>query len=325
MEILWFAFIAASWAIFLFLEGFDFGVGILQFFLGKNERERGVYISSISPHWDGNEVWLIAATGAIFAAFPAWYATLFSAFYLPFVVLLLALIARGVCFEFRHRADYSAKLRYICDAVLMASSFIPALLIGVVMANFIIGIPIDERGNFTGTLFDLFRPFALFAGFLGASLFLANGALFLALKIEGELQERVCRISKILSAASTFMFAIMAALVWKHSLIFIASFLLILASSVFVFKRHFKWAFILLGLCIAVSIAALFYAMYPNTLVSAAAENSLTVWNSASGKYTLKAMSVIAGLFAPIVIAYQIWSYYVFRKRISSRNANLEV
>jgi cytochrome d ubiquinol oxidase subunit II len=324
LEILWFALIAAFWAVFLFLEGFDFGIGILQFFLGKNERERGTYIASIGPHWNGNEVWLITAVGATFAAFPSWYATLFSAFYLPFVVLLLALIVRGVCFEFRHRADYSAGLRLICDAALMASSFVPALLIGVVMANFIIGIPINESGNFTGVLYDLFKPFALFAGALGCSLFLTGGALFLTLKIEGELQERACRLSKFLAVLSALLFAIMTALVLKHSAICIIPFILLHASTVFTFKRHFKTALTLLGLCIAISVAALFYAMFPNVLVSTIAENSLTIWNCASAKYTLKIMSIAACVLVPVVIAYQIWSYYVFRKRITSRSVNIE-
>jgi cytochrome d ubiquinol oxidase subunit II len=324
-EILWFVLIAAMWAIFLFLEGFDFGVGVLQFFLGKNERERGVYISSISPHWDGNEVWFVTAVGVTFAAFPGWYATLFSAFYLPFVILLLALIVRGVCFEFRHRADYSERLRYICDASLMASSFVPALFISVVLVNFIIGIPIDEAGNFSGAIYDLFKPLALFAGLLGCSLFITNGALFLTLKLEGELQERACKLSKFLAVISVLLFAAMIFFVWQSSPIFVASFVLLFVSAIFTFKRYFKLAFILLGLCIALSVVALFYAMYPNVLVSTIAENSLTIWNCASGKHTLKAMSIIAGIFVPIVIAYQIWSYYVFRKRISSRNANLEV
>jgi cytochrome d ubiquinol oxidase subunit II len=324
LEILWFALIAAFWVVFLFLEGFDFGVGILQFFLGKNERERGTYIASISPHWNGNEVWLIMAVGATFAAFPGWYATLFSAFYLPFVALLLALIVRGVCFEIRHRADYSAGLRLICDAALMASSFVPALLIGVVMINFIIGIPINESGNFTGVLYDLFRPLALVAGVLGCSLFLTGGALFLTLKIEGELQERACRLSKFLAVLSVFLFAIMTVLVFKRSAICIIPFILLHASAVFTFKRHFKTAFVLLGLCIVASIATLFYVMFPNVLVSTIAENSLTVWNCASAKYTLKTMSIISAIFIPIVIAYQIWSYYVFRKRITSRSANIE-
>jgi cytochrome d ubiquinol oxidase subunit II len=325
LEVLWFVLIAVLWAVFLFLEGFDFGVGILQFFLGKNERERGTYIFSISPHWDGNEVWLLTAGGAMFAAFPFWYAAFFSALYLPFVILLLALIARGACFEIRHRAD-SRKPRFVCDVTLMISSSLPALLVGVALANLVIGIPIDTGGNFIGTFFDLVKPFALFGGILGFSLFLTNGALFLTLKIEGVLQVRAYKFSRYSVIANVFLSAITAILLYKYNTICIVSFILISAAAILVFKQHLKSAFICVALCIAYSVAALFYVMFPNVLISSiAVENSLTIWNAASSKYTLKIMSIVAAFFVPIVLAYQIWSYYIFRKRISPRNANLEV
>jgi cytochrome d ubiquinol oxidase subunit II len=324
LEVLWFVLIAVLWAGFLFLEGFDFGVGILQFFLGKNERERGTYISSIAPHWDGNEVWLLTAGGAMFAAFPFWYATLFSALYLPFVILLLALIIRGVCFEIRHRANHH-KPRSICDAALMISSSLPSLLVGVAMMDLAIGIPVDASGNFTGTFFDLVKPLALFGGILGFSLFLTNGALFLTLKIEGELQTRAYNFSKYSVIVSVVLFAIATVLLYKYSVICMASFVLILAAAVLVFRQHQKTAFFCVALCTVCSVAALFYAIFPNVLVSSIAENSLTVWNAASSAYTLKIMSIVAAIFVPIILLYQIWSYYIFRKRISPRNANLEV
>ena len=323
LEILWFVLIAVLWVGFFFLEGFDFGVGILQFFLGKNERERGTYIYSIGPHWDGNEVWLLTAGGAIFAAFPFWYATLFSALYLPFVILLLALIVRGVCFEIRHRANFP-KVRFACDMALAFGSFLPALLSGVAMANLIIGIPI-ENGNFTGTFFNLVTPYALFGGVLGFSLFLTNGALFLTLKIEGELQERAYRFSKIAVVIAVILFAIATVWVWKYSIICVFSLVLILAAMLLVFRHYLRMAFVLVALCTACSVAALFYAMFPNVLVSSISpDQSLTIWNSASSAYTLKLMSIVAAIFVPIILAYQIWSYYVFRKRISPRNANIE-
>ncbi|MCL2284046.1 MAG: cytochrome d ubiquinol oxidase subunit II [Fibromonadales bacterium] len=324
LEILWFVLIAVLWAGFFFLEGFDFGVGILQFFLGKNERERGTYIFAISPHWDGNEAWLLTAGGAIFAAFPLWYATFFSALYLPFVILLLALIARGVCFEIRHRADFPAA-RLACDIVLAVGSFLPALLVGVAMANLAIGIPI-ENGNFTGTFFDLIRPSALFGGVLGFFLFLTNGALFLTLKIEGELQLRAFKFSKTIIVPTVILFAIATALTFNASMLCLVSFALILCAAIFAYKRYLKAAFILVALCTACSVAALFCAMFPNVLVSSVSpEHSLTIWNAASSAYTLKLMSIVAAIFVPIVLAYQTWSYYVFRKRISPRNANVEV
>ncbi|MCL1967073.1 MAG: cytochrome d ubiquinol oxidase subunit II [Fibromonadales bacterium] len=324
LEIVWFALIAVLWAGFLFLEGFDFGVGILQFFLGKNERERGTYITSISPHWDGNEVWLLTAGGAMFAAFPFWYATFFSALYLPLVILLLALITRGVCFEIRHRSNIE-KPRFICDTALMVSSSLASLLINVALMNLAIGIPIDIGGNFTGTFFDLVKPLALFGGILGLSLFLTNGALFLTLKIEGELQTRAYNFSRYSVIVSAFLFAVAAVLLYKYSVICIASFVLISSSAVLVFKQHLKTAFICVALCSACSVAALFHAIFPYVLVSSIAENSLTVWGAASSAYTLKIMSIVAAIFVPIILVYQIWSYYIFRKRISPRNVNLEV
>ncbi|MDR1829478.1 MAG: cytochrome d ubiquinol oxidase subunit II [Candidatus Fibromonas sp.] len=323
LEALWFVLIAVLWVGFFFLEGFDFGVGILQFFLGKNERERGTYIYSIGPHWDGNEVWLLTAGGAIFAAFPFWYATLFSALYLPFVILLLALIVRGVCFEIRHRANFP-KVRFVCDIALALGSFLPALLAGVAMANLVIGIPI-ENGNFTGTFFDLVTPYALFGGALGFFLFLTNGALFLTLKIEGELQERAYRFSKIAVVITVILFAIATVWLWRYSIICVLSLVLILAAMLLVLRNYLKTAFVLVALCTACSVAALFYAMFPNVLVSSISpDQNLTIWNCASSAYTLKLMSIVAAIFVPVILAYQIWSYYVFRKRISPRNANIE-
>lgn len=323
LEILWFVLIAVLLAGFLFLEGFDFGVGILQFFLGKNERERGTYIASISPHWDGNEVWLLTAGGAMFAAFPYWYATLFSTLYLPFVFLLLALIVRGVCFEIRHRANFE-KPRFVCDVALMVSSSLPSLLIGIAMINLIIGIPIDVSGNFIGTFFDLVKPLALFGGILSLSLFVTNGALFLTLKIEGELQTRAYNFSKYSVIASAFLFAVATILWCKYSTICIVSFALIFLAAFLVFKQHLKTAFLCVALCTASSVATLFDALFPNVLVSSIAENSLTVWDAASSPYTLEIMSIVAAIFVPIILVYQIWSYYIFRKRLSPRNANLE-
>jgi cytochrome d ubiquinol oxidase subunit II len=324
-EILWFVLIAVLWTGFFFLEGFDFGVGILQFFLGKNEKERGTYIYSITPHWDGNEVWLITAVGATLAVFSLWYATLLSASYMLFVFMLLALIVRGACFEIRHRADFQ-KVRLVCDIALASGSFFAGFLICVAMANLAIGIPIDSMGRFTGTFFDVFNPLALFGGLLGVSLFVTNGAVFLSLKIEGKLQMRAYNFSKIAVASSALLFAIATVLAWKHSIICVASLVLILVAAALVFKQYLRLAFILIGLCTACSVAALFFAIFPNVLVSSiAAENNLTIWNTASSAYTLKMITIVAAIFVPVILVYQTWSYYIFRKRISPRNANFEV
>jgi cytochrome d ubiquinol oxidase subunit II len=315
--------IAFLWAGFFFLEGFDFGVGILQFFLGKNELERGTYIYSISPYWDGNEVWLLTAGGAIFAAFPFWYATFFSALYLPFVILLLALIARGACFEIRHRATFQ-KARYVCDITLALSSFLAALLVGVALADLAVGIPINSNGHFTGTFFDLIKPSALFGGVLGFSLFLTNGALFLTLKIGGELHERAYKFLKKSVVVSALLVTLAAVFALKYSIVCIVSPVLILIAVLLVFLQYLKIAFISVALCIASSIAALFYTIFPNVLISSVAENSLTIWNTSSSAYTLEFISIVAAIFVPVILAYQIWSYYIFRRRINPRKANLE-
>ncbi|MDR1811675.1 MAG: cytochrome d ubiquinol oxidase subunit II [Candidatus Fibromonas sp.] len=325
LEILWFVLIAFLWTGFFFLEGFDFGVSILQFFLGKNEKERGTYISSITPHWDGNEVWLLTAGGATFAAFPLWYAAFFSALYLPLVFLLLALITRGACFEFRHRSTL-VESRSVCDVVLVISSSLAGLLTSVAMANLVLGIPVDSNGNFAGNFFDLVRPFALFGGVLGLSLFIVNGALFLTLKIEGELQERALRFLRPAIIICTVLFAAASVLIWKHTFICVFPLALLLTATVLVFMQHLKTAFALIAVCTACCVASLFFTIFPNVLVSSISiENNLTVWNAASSDYTLKIMSIVALIFIPAVITYQIWSYYVFRKRISPRNANIEV
>jgi cytochrome d ubiquinol oxidase subunit II len=321
LEILWFVLIAVLWTGFFFLEGFDFGVGILQFFLGKNEKERGAYISTITPHWSGNEVWLLTAGGAMFAAFPKWYATFFSVLYLPLVILLLALIVRGMCFEIRHRSHIQ-KLCYMCDVALALSSFFIAMLTSVALANFAIGIPIDSNGYFAGHFFDLVQPPVLFSALLGLSLFLTNGALYLTLKMEGELQTRACKISKVAIMLNLALFATATFFTWERSLICFGPLAFILIATILVFMRHLKTAFIMVALCTACCVAGLFFFMYPNVLVSSVPENNLTIMNSASSAYTLKTMSIVAVIFVPIILAYQIWSYYIFRKRISSRNVH---
>jgi len=318
-EILWFALIAVLWIGFFFLEGFDFGVSILQFLLGKNEKERGTYISTITPHWSGNEVWLLTAGGAMFAAFPRWYATFFSALYLPLVILLLALIVRGACFEIRHRAR-DQKITHKCDVALAISSLLIAILTSVALADFAVGIPIDSNGDFIGNFLDLVQPPALFCALLGLSLFISSGALYLNLKIEGELQIRLFKISKIAIISSMVLFALAAALAQERTLV--CALPLIFIAVIAVFRQSFALAFFMIALCTASCVAGLFIHIYPNVLVSSIAENSLTIANSSSSAYTLRIMSLVALVFVPIILTYQIWSYYIFRKRISSRNVH---
>jgi len=323
-EILWFVLVAVLWCGFFFLEGFDFGACILQFLLGKTEKERGTYISTITPHWGANEVWLLTAGGAMFAAFPRWYAAFFSALYVPLVILLLALIVRGMCFEIRHRARIQ-KICYISDVALAVSSLIIALLTSIALSNFAVGIPIDSNGYFVGNFFDLVQPSALFCSLLGLSLFITSGALYLSLKIEGELQTRVCKISKIAIIVNLVLFAIATAFTWERSQILAGPLVLILLSIILIFRQYLKTAFFMIAICTIFCVAGLFFYIYPNVLVASMAENNLTISTCASSVYTLKIMSVVAVIFVPIILAYQIWSYYIFRKRISSRNVHSEV
>jgi len=320
-EVLWFVLIAVLWTGFFFLEGFDFGVCILQFFLGKTEKERGTYISTITPHWSANEVWLLTAGGAMFAAFPRWYAAYFSALYLPLVFLLLALIVRGVSFEIRHRSRIQ-NICYMCDVALVVSSLLIALLSSIALANFVVGIPLDSNGDFEGNFFDLVNPSALFSGLLGLSLFITSGALYLSIKIEGELQTRLSKVSKIAIIVNLILFAIATVLIWPHSQICAVPFALILIAAILVLKQSSKLAFLMVALCTVCCVAGLFSYLYPDVLVSSAEENSLTITGSASSTYTLKIMSIVALVFVPIILAYQIWSYYIFRKRISSRDVH---
>jgi len=257
----------------------------------------------------------------MFAAFPRWYAAYFSALYTPLVFLLLALIVRGVCFEIRHRSRIQ-NICYMCDVVLAVSSLLIALLVGIALANFAVGIPLDSNGDFEGNFFDLVKPAALFSGLLGLSLFITSGALYLSLKIEGELQTRLSKVSKIAIIANLILFAIAAAFIWPHSQICAAPFALILIATILVFRQSSKLAFLMVALCTVCCVAGLFFYIYPNVLISSVAENSLTIAGSASSAYTLKIMSIVALIFVPIILAYQILSYYIFRKRISSRDVH---
>lgn len=331
LQILWFVLIAVLWAGFFFLEGFDFGVGLLTPFLSREDLERRAVINTIGPHWDGNEVWLITAGGAMFAAFPHWYATLFSAMYLPFVILLLALIVRGVTFEFRSRL-VNAKWRSVWDWSLFAGSLVPALLFGVAMGNLLFGLPIDANGTFVGGFSHLVQPLSLLAGFMSLAVFLSHGALFLTLKLEGDLLESLLRFSFKLSGVAWVVFSLFALLalifepqlrqqgVWFYGLAGLAWICLGLA--VWWQRSQSQGrAFVCTGVAIVSTTAALFVALFPRVMVSTlSSEYSLTLQNASSSPYTLKVMSFVALFFVPLVLGYQIWSYWVFRKRISPRD-----
>jgi cytochrome d ubiquinol oxidase subunit II len=334
LNILWFILIAVLYTGYFILEGFDFGVGILLPIIGKNDRERRVIINTIGPHWDGNEVWLVVAGGATFAAFPLWYTALFSGFYLPLLFILLALIVRGVAFEFRSKTP-NPLWRKAWDWAIFTGSLIPALLWGVAFVNLLAGVPIDANLYYTGGFWNLLNLPALIGGLLTLLGFTFLGGLFLSLKIDGELGDRA-RL-----AASRLWFPALLALVAASFMLYftkglvnfpivtgaaaIVGIILAAVCGCLVVRKHSGAAFITTVISIALTTLAFFSALYPNLMVSSLdPANNLTITNAASGPYTLKVMSIVAAIFVPIVLAYQAWSYWIFRKRLSVKNKELE-
>ncbi|MGN9806787.1 cytochrome d ubiquinol oxidase subunit II [Micromonospora sp. L32] len=322
----WFLLVAVLFTGYFILEGFDFGVGMLLPVLGRDDRERRVLINTIGPVWDGNEVWLITAGGAMFAAFPEWYATLFSGFYLPLLLILLALIARGVAFEYRHkRPEASWKRRW--DTAIFVGSVVPAVLWGVAFANILRGVPLDADHEYVGGLVDLLHPYALLGGVTTAALFLTHGAVFLALKTTGEIRERAGALAVRLGVGTAV--AAVAFLTWTLSIrsstaavVFaVGAALALLGALAAARVRREGWAFTGTAVAIGLAVATLFAALFPNVLPSTLdAAGTLTATNAASTPYTLKIMTWVAVIFTPIVLAYQGWTYWVFRKRIGVVN-----
>ncbi|GAA3794663.1 cytochrome d ubiquinol oxidase subunit II [Amycolatopsis tucumanensis] len=320
---IWFLLIAVLWTGYFVLEGFDFGVGILLPFLGRDNTDRRVMINSIGPVWDGNEVWLLVAGGATFAAFPLWYANLFSGFYLPLLIILVALIVRGVAFEFRGKLD-STGWRRGWDVAIFAGSAVPALLWGVAFGNILRGVPLDAEHHFTGSFFDLLNPYALLGGVTTLSVFALHGAVFLALKTDGDVAERARRLVRglgVVAIVPAGAFLLWTQLAhghgWTWATTAVAALGLAGAVAMTDLRRD-GWAFTLTALAIAATTATLFGSLYPDVLPSTTdAANSLTTTNAASTPYTLKIMTWVAVVFTPIVLLYQGWTYWVFRKRVT--------
>jgi cytochrome d ubiquinol oxidase subunit II len=318
----WFALIAVLWMGYFALEGFDFGVGMLLPVLAKSDTERRVMINTIGPVWDGNEVWLLVAGGATFAAFPEWYATLFSGFYLPLLLILVALIVRGLAFEYRaKRDDDSWRGRW--DAAIIIGSWVPAVLWGVAFANILRGVPIDADHEYVGGFFNLLGPYALLGGVTTALLFLTHGAMFIALKTDGEIRHRARALGgKLGLGAAT---AAVAFLTWTQvrsgdaasGIAFVLAALSLVAGLAAVWRGREGWAFIGTFLAIIVAVAGLFLALFPDVMpTSLASGDSLTTTNAAATAYTLRIMTIVAVVFTPVVLAYQGWTYWVFRRRL---------
>ena len=330
LNTLWFILIAILYIGFFVLEGFDFGVGMLLPFLGKNDTERRVVINTVGPHWDGNEVWLLTAGGATFAAFPEWYATMFSGFYLPLFLLLAALIFRGVAFEFRSKDD-NPKWRNFWDWVIFAGSLVAPLLLGVAFANLVRGVPIDAEMNYTGGFFNLLNPYALLGGLSTVIVFLLHGAIFLSMKATGEVARRANAAAKrlwlpVVIVLLVFLVAtyletdLLARLGVDPGLIPLIGMVAIALVGYFLRKDRLGWAFGMTSIAIAFALLTMFRILYPRVMISSLNPTwSLTIYNASSSDYTLTVMTVVALIFVPVVLIYQGWSYWIFRKRIESK------
>ena len=320
----WFIVIAVLWTGFFILEGFDFGVGLLHGLVGQDDAGRRAAINTIGPLWDGNEVWLIVAGAGMFAAFPGWYTTMFSGLYLAMVLLLISLIIRGVAFEYRGKRD-AARWRRTWDAALTAGSLLAPLLIGIALGDLLHGLPINSAQNYTGSFWDLLQPYALLTGVTLVLICLLHGATFLSMKTTGAMRARsglLARRVAPFTAAAVVAFAI-----WTHvvssSTFFLRplellAILAVLAAVWLVYDRRDGFAFAATAVTTASCITSIFVGLYPNVMVSSTSPAySLTVHNTASAPYSLKAMTVVVVIFLPLVLAYQTWTYYVFRRRVS--------
>jgi cytochrome bd ubiquinol oxidase subunit II len=320
----WFIVIAILWTGFFILEGFDFGVGMLHGLVGEDEPGRRAAINTIGPLWDGNEVWLIVAAAGMFAAFPGWYATMFSGLYLVMVVLLMSLIVRGVAFEYRGKRDATRWLR-TWDVGLTVGSLLAPLLIGIALGDLLHGLPINSAQNYTGSFWDLFQPYALLTGVTLVLLCLLSGATFLTLKTTGRMRERAGLIARRVApftAAAVTAFAIWTHVVTSGTFFLrpleLLAILAVLAAVWLVYGHHEGFSFAATLVTVASCIVSMFVGLYPNVMVSSTnPAYNLTVANTASTPYSLKAMTVVVVIFLPLVLAYQTWTYYVFRRRVS--------
>ena len=332
----WFLLVAVLWLGYFFLEGFDYGVAMLIPVLGKNEKDKRVIVNTIGPVWDGNEVWLLTAGGAMFAAFPGWYASLFSGLYLPLLLVLVGLILRGVAFEYRSKHP-DTRYRNMLDWFATVGSFLPSLVFGVGFANFVIGLANDGL-HFTGSFWSLFGPFALLGGVMLVVLFLVHGSAFIALKTKGHIHDRAESFGAKFGWAATALVALFVicqnvfwsassefgeftAFAWIAGVLAIAS---IGLATVMIGKGRDGWGFVLTGLSVVTLFVGIFLRMYGNLGfaqdTSVPVTERLNIVTAASSETTLTIMTVAAVIFVPIVLAYQAWSYWVFHKRISTKN-----
>ncbi|MFF9806855.1 cytochrome d ubiquinol oxidase subunit II [Streptomyces coeruleorubidus] len=322
----WFVLIAVLWTGYFFLEGFDFGVGVLTKLLARNRPEKRVLINTIGPVWDGNEVWLLSAGGATFAAFPEWYATLFSGFYLPLLLILVCLIVRGVAFEYRAKRPEENWQRN-WETAIFWTSLIPAFLWGVAFGNIVHGVKIAQDFNYAGGVLDLLNPYALLGGLVTLALFTFHGTVFVGLKTVGEIRERARKLALRVGPLTALL--ALAFLLWTQSdrgdgaslVALVAAVASLVVALVAARARREGWAFALSGVTIVATVAMLFLTLFPNVMPSTLNPDwSLTVTNASSSPYTLKIMTWCAAIATPVVMVYQGWTYWVFRKRIGTQH-----
>ena len=323
LNTLWFVIIAVLWVGFFVLEGFDFGVGMLHLRVGRDEPERRLVVSTIGPWWDGNEVWLVVAGAGTFAAFPQWYATMFSALYLAFLLVLAALMARGVALEYTTKRDgerWRMRWRW---ALTLGSALIP-LLIGVGLGDLLNGLPIDSAHEYTGDFFDLLTPFGLWTGVTFLGLCLLHGVTFLKLRTTGRLRERAQTLAAPAGLAAIAL--VVGFVIWTRAIIAgpdvpdpvqILAVIAVIAAARLASSDHDGWAFSASAVAIAATVGSIFIELYPNVMVSSTnTAFNLTVHNAASSAYALKVMTIVTVIFLPLVLLYQGWSFYVFRGRL---------
>jgi cytochrome bd-type quinol oxidase subunit 2 len=332
LHTLWFVILAILWVGFFVLEGFDFGVGALHTIVGRTETGRRVALNTIGPFWDGNEVWLIVAGAGTFAAFPAWYATMFSALYLALLVVLAALIARGVAFEFRGKSEDPRWRSTWTWCTTLGSVLIP-LLIGVGLGDLLVGLPVNSSHDYTGNFFDLLTPYGLWTGLTLLGLCLLHGATFLMLKSTDEVRDRARAVARPLgwiAVALVVGFVIWTRVVVGHTQVpgpveVLAVIAVIFAARLVRSEHHEGWAFAASATAIAATVGSLFIDLYPNVMVSSTRSAfNLTVNNAASGHYALAVMTIVTVICFPVVLIYQGWTFHVFRARVQAPPAQAD-
>lgn len=332
LNIIWFILLGVLIIGYAILDGFDLGIGTLFYILAKTKKEKKTLINAIGPVWDGNEVWLLTAGGALFAAFPFVYATVFSGFYLAMLLVLFGLIFRAIAVEYYFKTEDEPRLQNLMGRLFFIGSLLPALLFGVAIGNVVVGIPMDDLQNYTGSFFGLLNPYALLFGIVGLIGFLLQGATYTILKTEGNIQERAIRLTKIFSfvmiitwIVGTFTTQIFAPHMYtnyfNHPILFIIPLITLaslIAIQVFIKIKHYGKLFIASSLVIASQIGTFAAGMFPNMVISTNSATNLTIYNASSTDLTLKVMLIIAFIGVPIVLTYTIYVYTVFRGKASS-------